>query len=140
MLDVNDSGHLVLSNDGHGKERFECILRQVFEVFETRIIVCLARDREQPAFAGYPARQTFIQTKPHLADTEASGLVGGNQHQFTAFHPVDQARLAVEEIADKFNDLLQRVIEIHIARHQPADPLKNTQLLFGPLESLFKIP
>ena len=44
MLDIDDTYYFVLRNNGHGKKSFKRILREILEVFESRVVIGLARD------------------------------------------------------------------------------------------------
>ena len=103
--------------------------------FEPRILVGLARNRQQTPLARHPAGETFVQLQAHLADRGRMRRVGSAQHQLVVIQQIDQAGIAFREFHHQGNDALQNLLQAHLAHHEPADLLEQPQLLFGALQA-----
>ena len=104
----------------------------------TRIEVGLARHREQAPLARHPARQAFSQLQAHLAESIRLGIVGGAQHQFAILEQVQQAGVALHEFDHQVDHAVQGVRQAHLAHHEAADFLEETELLLDMLELRFQ--
>jgi len=139
VLHIDDSDDFVACDDGRREEGFEGVLRQFAEVLEPGIAICLARDGQQSAFAGYPSGETFVQLEPDAADLGFVVGVRRTQYKVVAVAKIDKAGIAFRKFDNQRNNALQDLLQTHIAYHEPADFLEEPQLLFDSLQPHFKL-
>src|SRR5215813_13262043 len=60
--------------------------------------------------------------------------VGGTQNEILAIEEIYQTRVTLGEFDDERHDALQNLGQAQVTNHETADPLEQSQLLFGPLE------
>ena len=140
MLNVDNTDDAVPPDHGRGQKRFEGIFGKVFEVFESRIVVSLARDCEEPAFSCNPTREALVKFQTDFPDAVRVGVVRRAQHQSVPVEQIQQARVRLHELDHQADNAAQCRMEIRIANHKPADTLKETQLLFNAFELMLEIP
>jgi len=140
VLHVDYANDLPLRDDGHRKEGFKRVLRQILEELESRVVIRFARNRQETPFSCYPTGETFIQPDANFPHILPIRITGGAENEFTVFYQVDQTGIAAEEVTDEIYDLLQDVIQLHIPGHQSAYFLEQPELLLRSLEARFEFP
>jgi hypothetical protein len=55
------------------------------------------------------------------------------QYELVTFEQVDKAGVALQEVLNQSDNLVENGFKAEIACHQPADSLEESQLLFGAL-------
>jgi hypothetical protein len=139
VLHVDHTHHAVARDDRGGKKCLESVFRQLAEIFKTRIAISFAGNRDEPPFARHPSRQTLVQFQPDAPDLSFVMRIGSAQNQVFAVAKVNQARIALGKFHDQRHNSLQNLLQAHVANHEAADFLKQTQLLFDALESRFQV-
>ena len=124
---------------GRRQKSLKRIFRKLAEILETRVAIGLARDRQQPPFARHPAGQAFVQFQAHAADFRFVMRVRSAKHQIVAVAEIHQAGIALRVFHHQRYNALQNLLQAHLAHHEPADLLKQTELLLNPLQTAFEI-
>jgi acetylornithine deacetylase/succinyl-diaminopimelate desuccinylase-like protein len=129
MLNVNDADNSVARDDGRAEKGLKLIFRQFGEAAEAGVLIGFLRNGQQAAFARHPAGQTFAHAQPHFAQRIRSRIVGRAQHQLVVINEIDEAGVATHVFHQHAVDGLQCFLQTQLLHHQPADPLKQLQLL-----------
>src|SRR5579884_2022261 len=133
VLHVHHAHDPVAGNYRRGKEGLVVILFELAELLEARVAVGLARDGEQPPLARDPAGETFAPAHAQLANRGGVGLIGRAQDQVLAIQQIDEAGIAGGVFDDQGHDAVEHILQAQIPHHEPADLLKQAQLLLGAL-------
>jgi hypothetical protein len=139
VLHVNNTDYAIPRDDRGGEEGFKGIFRQVPEVLEAGILVSLAGDSQEAPFAGYPARQAFVELQSNGANGRGMGHIGSTENEFFSIHQVNETGIALHVLHDETDDSLQEFLETHLSYHEPADSLEESELLFRAQEARLKI-
>jgi hypothetical protein len=139
VLDVDHAHYAIACDHRRRKKRLEGIFLQLAKRLEPRILVRLARNRQQPALPRHPAGESFVGPHAQLADGRRVRPVGSAQHQFLAVQQVHEAGIALGILHHQRYNALKNLAQAHFPNHKAADLLEQTQLLLGPLQSQLEI-
>jgi hypothetical protein len=65
--------------------------------------------------------------------------IRGTEHKTIGVAKINQAGIALSVFDDQGNDTLQDLLEAHLANHEAANLLKQTELLLDPLQAALDI-
>jgi hypothetical protein len=139
VLNVDHTDNSVPRDHRRGKERFECVFRQFAEIFEPRVPVRLARNRQETPLPGYPSGQPFVQFQPDTPDFRLVMRVRSAKNKVIAIAKIDQTGIAFRIFDYQGNNALQNFLQTHFPNHKPAHLLKEPKLLLDPLQAALNV-
>src|SRR5579871_6946597 len=91
MLQIDYANHTPAAYQGNRQESFECVLGQVVERFEARILERLQGHCDGLAMLSHPPGDALADFKREAVDNLWMRTLRGSQHQIVAFQHVNEA-------------------------------------------------